>query len=122
MTTSERAAPRALSLAAFATLLLIALLMGANHVAARVAFDHGVDVATAVAVRSCVTDVLREVTESYEKLGAANSPDGATFFWTEEEFDLAVELAAKLLVALAADAEELDLFALVDQRQRAFAG
>jgi drug/metabolite transporter (DMT)-like permease len=41
--------------AAFATLLLIAALMGSNHVAARLAFDHGVDVATAVAVRSCVT-------------------------------------------------------------------
>ena len=36
-------------------MILIALLMGANHVAARVAFDHGVDVATAVAVRSTVT-------------------------------------------------------------------
>ena len=45
----------ALSASAFASLLLIALLMGANHVAARVAFDHGVDVATAVAVRSTVT-------------------------------------------------------------------
>ena len=44
-----------LSNAAFATLLLIALMMGANHVAARVAFDHGVDVTTAVTVRSAVT-------------------------------------------------------------------
>jgi drug/metabolite transporter (DMT)-like permease len=40
---------------AFATLLLIALMMGANHVAARLAFDHGVDVATAVAFRSGAT-------------------------------------------------------------------
>ncbi|MBL8302515.1 MAG: EamA family transporter, partial [Ideonella sp.] len=48
-------AGRTLSPAAFATLLLIALMMGANHVAARVAFDHGVDVVTAVAVRSSVT-------------------------------------------------------------------
>ncbi|MEO6033574.1 MAG: DMT family transporter [Burkholderiaceae bacterium] len=40
---------------AFATLLLIAFMMGANHVAARVAFDHGVDVATAVSFRSGVT-------------------------------------------------------------------
>ena len=49
-------APRAtLSNAAFATLLLIALMMGANHVAARVAFDHGVDVITAVTFRSAVT-------------------------------------------------------------------
>ena len=46
---------RALSGAAFATLLLIALMMGANHVAARVAFNHGVDVATAVVFRSAVT-------------------------------------------------------------------
>ena len=37
----------ALNRAAFATLLLIAFMMGANHVAARVAFNHGVDVATA---------------------------------------------------------------------------
>ena len=36
--------------------------------------------------------------------------------------DLLVEGAAQLLVALAADAEELDFFALVDQRQRALAG
>jgi drug/metabolite transporter (DMT)-like permease len=50
------AAPaRALSGAAFATLLLIGLMMGANHVAARIAFNHGVDVATAVVVRSAVT-------------------------------------------------------------------
>ena len=46
---------RALSATAFATLLLIALMMGANHVAARLAFNNGVDVATAVAFRSIVT-------------------------------------------------------------------
>lgn len=46
---------RALTGAAFATLLLIALMMGANHVAARIAFNNGVDVATAVVVRSAVT-------------------------------------------------------------------
>lgn len=50
------AAPaRALSAAAFGTLLLIALMMGANHVAARLAFNSGADVATAVVVRSSVT-------------------------------------------------------------------
>jgi len=48
----------ALTGAAFATLLLIALMMGGNHVAARVAFDHGVDVVTAVAVRSGVTALV----------------------------------------------------------------
>jgi len=49
---------RALSAAAFATLLLIALVMGANHVAARIAFDNGVDVATAVFFRSTVTALV----------------------------------------------------------------
>ena len=52
------ATSRALSFRAFATLLLIALMMGANHVAARFAFDHGVDVVTAVAVRSSVTALV----------------------------------------------------------------
>jgi drug/metabolite transporter (DMT)-like permease len=47
-----------LSGTAFATLLLIAFMMGANHVAARMAFDHGLDVATAVAVRSGVTALV----------------------------------------------------------------
>jgi len=40
---------------AFITLLLLACMFGANHVAARLAFNHGLDVATAVAVRSLVT-------------------------------------------------------------------
>jgi drug/metabolite transporter (DMT)-like permease len=44
-----------LSPRAFVTLLLIACMFGANHVAARIALDHGVNVATAVAVRSLVT-------------------------------------------------------------------
>ena len=50
--------PAALPAAAFATLLLIAFVMGANHVAARVAFDHGTDVATAVVFRSGVTALV----------------------------------------------------------------
>ncbi len=49
---------RALSATAFATLLLIALMMGANHVAARVAFNNGVDVTTAVAFRSIITALV----------------------------------------------------------------
>jgi drug/metabolite transporter (DMT)-like permease len=53
--------PRALSGLAFATLLLIALMMGANHVAARLAFNNGVDVATAVVFRSCVTVLVLAV-------------------------------------------------------------
>lgn len=49
---------RALSLTAFLTLLLIAFMMGANHVAARIAFADGLDVATAVAVRSLSTALV----------------------------------------------------------------
>jgi drug/metabolite transporter (DMT)-like permease len=45
-------------LRAFVTLLSLAWLFGANHVAARVAFDHGVDVVTAVAVRSLATALV----------------------------------------------------------------
>ncbi|TNF54731.1 MAG: DMT family transporter [Burkholderiales bacterium] len=43
---------------AFTILLLIALMMGANHVAARFAFDSGVSVATAVLFRSGVTALV----------------------------------------------------------------
>jgi drug/metabolite transporter (DMT)-like permease len=43
---------------AFVTLLVLACMFGANHVAARVALDHGVDVLTAVAVRSLATAVV----------------------------------------------------------------
>jgi len=48
-------AARAPNLTGFLTLSLIALMMGANHVAARLAFNHGVDVATAVSFRSAIT-------------------------------------------------------------------
>lgn len=47
-----------LSLGGFATLLLIAFMMGANHVAARFAFNHGVNVVTAVSFRSGVTALV----------------------------------------------------------------
>ena len=52
------ASGRALTGAAFATLLLIALMMGANHVAARIAFNNGLGVPTAVVVRSAVTALV----------------------------------------------------------------
>ena len=51
----NEAAKPGLSGAAFGTLLLIAFMMGANHVAARTAFNHGLDVVTAVSVRSVIT-------------------------------------------------------------------
>ncbi len=55
---ASQGSPGALTGTAFATLLLIALMMGANHVAARFAFNHGVDVATAVAMRSGITALV----------------------------------------------------------------
>jgi len=55
---ASRPATGALPFTAFATLLLIALMMGANHVAARLAFNHGLDVATAVTARSLVTALV----------------------------------------------------------------
>jgi drug/metabolite transporter (DMT)-like permease len=48
-------ATQALTPKAFVTLLFLACLFGANHVAARIALDHGVDVTTAVAARSIAT-------------------------------------------------------------------
>ena len=53
-----KATVQRLSLTGFFILLLIALMMGANHVAARTAFNHGVDVVTAVVFRSAVTAVV----------------------------------------------------------------
>jgi drug/metabolite transporter (DMT)-like permease len=50
--------PRALTGLAFATLLLIAFMMGANHVAARIAFNHGTNVAAAVVFRSTITALV----------------------------------------------------------------
>lgn len=49
---------RSLSGMALAALLLIALMMGANHVAARLAFNDGVSVTTAVLFRSAVTALV----------------------------------------------------------------
>ena len=55
---SKDSAGTALPLTAFATLLLIAFMMAGNHVAARLAFNDGVDVATAVTFRSGVTALV----------------------------------------------------------------
>ena len=65
------AGSRALSIGAFATLLLIALIMGANHVAARVAFNHGVDAATAVVFRSVVTALIVAVLVLWQRVPVA---------------------------------------------------
>jgi len=51
-------ATQALTPQAFLALLLLACTFAGNHVAARVAFDHGVDVVTAVASRSLGTALV----------------------------------------------------------------
>lgn len=52
------AAPSSLTPGAFVMLLVLATLFGGNHVAARFAFDDGVDVATAVAFRGALTALV----------------------------------------------------------------
>ncbi|MDD5324119.1 MAG: DMT family transporter [Polaromonas sp.] len=64
----NHAGGKAISRKAFATLLLIALMMGGNHVAARIAFNNGVDVATAVVFRSLVTALAIVVILSLQRV------------------------------------------------------
>ncbi len=59
---------------AFLSLLLLATMFGANHVAARLAMDHGVDVATAVAVRSLVTAAALVFLVTQARLSWAMTP------------------------------------------------
>ena len=66
--------PTALSPKAFVTLLLLACMFAGNHVAARVAFDHGVNVVTAVAVRSLATAVVVGVLVAWQRVAIAASP------------------------------------------------
>jgi len=66
--------PPRLSGLAFATLLLIALMMGANHVGARIAFTHGVDVVTAVTCRSLVTAAVVALILWHQKVAIRFTP------------------------------------------------
>jgi drug/metabolite transporter (DMT)-like permease len=59
---------------AFTTLLLIACMFGGNHVAARVALDHGVDVATAVAARSGSTALVVAALVALARVPLATTP------------------------------------------------
>lgn len=72
-------APRTLTTTAFATLLLIALMMGANHVAARIAFNNGVDVATAVVFRSVITAIALVVLIAVQQVPARFTPRNKRF-------------------------------------------
>lgn len=59
---------------AFVTLLLLACMFAGNHVAARVAFDHGVDVTTAVAVRSGATAAVVALLIALQRVPVAFGP------------------------------------------------
>ena len=48
------------------------------------------------AVEGAANAFVREAVEAYEKLGAANAPDAWTFFWSEEEFRLALDLGTRV--------------------------
>ena len=65
---------QALSPRAFLMLLLLACMFSGNHVAARFALDHGVDVATAVAVRSLATAVVVAVIVMLYRVPLALTP------------------------------------------------
>ena len=64
----------ALKPSAFIALLLLAVTFASNHIAARVAFDHGVDVVTAVAVRSLATAVVVTLLVAWQRVPLAHTP------------------------------------------------
>jgi drug/metabolite transporter (DMT)-like permease len=68
MTLTPAEPKKNLSLLAFSTLLLVAFLMGSNHVAARIAFNQGLDVFTAVVVRSVFTALVVSVLIYVQKI------------------------------------------------------
>jgi drug/metabolite transporter (DMT)-like permease len=64
----------ALKPSAFIALLLLAVTFASNHIAARVAFDHGVDVVTAVAVRSLATALVVTLLVAWQRVPLAHTP------------------------------------------------
>ncbi|MEY4467057.1 MAG: hypothetical protein RIR21_850, partial [Pseudomonadota bacterium] len=63
-----------ISRTAFLTLLLIAVMMGGNHVAARFAFNDSVSVITAVIFRSGVTAIIITLLLLQQKVRIQFSP------------------------------------------------
>ncbi len=63
-----------LSPRALLTLLGVAVMFGANHIAARIAIDHGAGVGTAVAVRSLATAVVVGLIVWQQRVPRAMSP------------------------------------------------
>ena len=88
----------ALSPRAFLMLLLVAAMFGGNHVAARFAFNDGVDVATAVVLRSGVTALVVGLLVWQQKVA-----------WTMAPRQRAVLAGVSLLVA----AQSLSIYASV---------
>ncbi|HSC46406.1 MAG TPA: transcription-repair coupling factor [Candidatus Acidoferrum sp.] len=75
------------------------------------------------AVRRCVDETGREATEAYEKTGAANAPDASTFFWSGEEFELALQLSTCVdLEQLGLIADEATRFHLASRPSARFHG
>jgi drug/metabolite transporter (DMT)-like permease len=64
----------ALKPSAFLALLLLACMFASNHIAARIAFDHGVDVVTAVAVRSLATALVVSLLVVWQRVPLAHTP------------------------------------------------
>ncbi|HEX6019832.1 MAG TPA: DMT family transporter [Burkholderiaceae bacterium] len=64
---------QALTPQAFLALLLLACTFAGNHVAARVAFDHGVDVVTAVASRSLGTALVVSLLVAWQRVPLRHS-------------------------------------------------
>lgn len=64
---------QALTPQAFIALLLLACTFAGNHVAARVAFDHGVDVVTAVAARSLGTALVVSLLVAWQRVPLKHS-------------------------------------------------
>ena len=71
----------ALTPRSFFWLLLIACIMGANHVAARFAMDHGADVITAVSSRSLVTALVVALIVKIYRVPTAMNPRQRKFVW-----------------------------------------
>ena len=88
----------ALSPRAFLMLLLVAAMFGGNHVAARFAFNDGVDVATAVVLRSGVTALVVGLLVWQQKVA-----------WTMAPRQRAVLAGVSLLVAV----QSLSIYAAV---------
>lgn len=68
LTPMKNHSTNAISGLAFLTLLLIALMMASNHIGARIAFNNGLGVETAVTVRSLATAIIVSLLIYFQKV------------------------------------------------------